>query len=143
MNDCQRSRFMDQKREIEERCHLGAQERYWARYIDTHFIAWTMQLLSQSHSKHLHHHSSTIQTYQSRHRIYFGASARSMLSKHSNDNSAKNQPWLFRELTGTICKPTQTLPVGLCTTLAQADKNGHIHVISHASRQMKEYKKNY
>jgi hypothetical protein len=40
-------------------------------------------------------------------------------------------------------KLTSTLPGGLCATLAQKDTKGETHIISHASRQLKENKKNY
>jgi hypothetical protein len=35
-------------------------------------------------------------------------------------------------------KPTQALPKGLGTTLAQLDMKGNVHIISHALRQLKE-----
>jgi hypothetical protein len=40
-------------------------------------------------------------------------------------------------------EPMHTLPGGLCATLAQKDEKGHTHIISHASRQLKENEKNY
>ncbi len=39
--------------------------------------------------------------------------------------------------------PTTELPGGLCATLAQRNNQNQIQVISHASRQSKENKKNY
>jgi hypothetical protein len=39
--------------------------------------------------------------------------------------------------------PTTYLPGGLCATLAHKDKKGGTHIISHASRQLKENEKNY
>jgi hypothetical protein len=39
--------------------------------------------------------------------------------------------------------PDKDLPRGLCVTLAQKDKHNRIKIISHASRQLKENKKNY
>jgi hypothetical protein len=39
--------------------------------------------------------------------------------------------------------PDPDLPGGLCVTLAQKDKYNRIQIISHASRQLKENKKNY
>jgi hypothetical protein len=38
---------------------------------------------------------------------------------------------------------TTDLLAGLCATLAQKDEKGQTHIISHASRQLKENKKNY
>jgi hypothetical protein len=40
-------------------------------------------------------------------------------------------------------EPTQALPGELCATLAQRDEKGDIQIISHASRQLKDNKKNY
>jgi hypothetical protein len=54
-------------------------------------------------------------------------------------------PWSDREylLITNAFEPTQTLPGGLCATLAQTDKEGQIQIISHASRQLKENERNY
>jgi hypothetical protein len=38
---------------------------------------------------------------------------------------------------------TTALPGGFCMTLAQKDEEGKTHIISHASRQLKENEKNY
>jgi RNase H-like domain found in reverse transcriptase/Reverse transcriptase (RNA-dependent DNA polymerase) len=40
-------------------------------------------------------------------------------------------------------QPTHRLARGLCATLAKIDKNGQVHIISHASHQLKENEKNY
>jgi hypothetical protein len=46
-------------------------------------------------------------------------------------------------LTTNAYATTTDLPGGLCTTLAQKDRKGLTHIISHASRQLKENEKNY